>query len=42
LYEETVSKGNSQIIYLGFTYRFGKSTKNEKQKEEFKFEDSIK
>jgi len=42
LYEETTSKRNSQIIYLGFTYRFGKSAKKENQKEEFKFEDTIK
>jgi len=42
LYEETESKRNSQIIYLGFTYRFGKSANKEKEKEEFKFEDTIK
>ncbi|MCI0494929.1 TonB-dependent receptor [candidate division KSB1 bacterium] len=42
LFEETISKRNSQIIYLGFTYRFGKSAKKENQKEEFEFEDAIK
>jgi len=39
LYEKATSKRNSQIIYLGFTWRFGNSTK---EKDEFKFEDTIK
>jgi outer membrane receptor protein involved in Fe transport len=39
LYQRATSKRNSQIIYLGFTYRFGKTTK--KSDEELKFEDKI-
>jgi outer membrane receptor protein involved in Fe transport len=38
LYQKATSKRNSQIFYLGFTYRFGKS---EEKKEELKFEDTI-
>jgi outer membrane receptor protein involved in Fe transport len=39
LYQKSFRKRNSQIIYVGFTYRFGKSSK--KQTEEFKFDDNI-
>jgi outer membrane receptor protein involved in Fe transport len=39
LYQKSSRKRNSQIIYLGFTYRFGKSAK--KQTEELKYDDSI-
>jgi hypothetical protein len=39
LYQKESRKRNSQIIYLGFTYRFGKFEKN--QAEELKFDDSI-
>ncbi len=38
LYQNAASKRNSQIFYLGFTYRLGKS---EEKKEELKFEDTI-
>ena len=38
LYEKATSTRNSQIIYLGFTYRFGRATKEEK---ELKFEDNL-
>jgi outer membrane receptor protein involved in Fe transport len=37
LYEKTTRKRTSQIVYLGFVYRFGGSTN--KDKSEFKFED---
>jgi outer membrane receptor protein involved in Fe transport len=40
LYETATSKRNSQIIYFGFTYHFGKSV--EKEKEGLEFEDTIK
>jgi outer membrane receptor protein involved in Fe transport len=39
LYQKAFRKRNSQIIYVGFTYRFGKSSK--KQIEEFKYDDNI-
>ena len=39
LYQNAVSKRNSQIIYLGFTYRFGNSGR--KEHVSFKFEDKI-
>ena len=39
LYEKTVSKRNSQIIYLGFSYRFG--TNGEHKKEKLEFDDKI-
>jgi len=39
LYEKSMSKRNSQILSIGFSYRFGKSGK--KEEAEFKFEDSI-
>ncbi len=39
LYQNAVSKRNSQIIYLGFTYRFGNM--EQKEKTQFKFEDKI-
>ncbi len=39
LYEKAVSKRNSQIIYLGFSYRFG--TNGEHEKEKLEFDDKI-
>jgi len=39
LYQKESRKRNSQIIYIGFTYRFGKFVK--KQTEELKYDDSI-
>ena len=39
LYQEVSSKRNSQIIYFGFTYRFGTSVKKAEKKLEF--EDKI-
>jgi len=38
LYQKTAGKRKSQIIYLGFTYRFGKSGK--KSNDELKFDES--
>ncbi|MDD5570836.1 MAG: TonB-dependent receptor [Bacteroidales bacterium] len=39
LYQKTTGKRKSQIIYLGFTYRFGKS--NKKNGEELKFDEKM-
>jgi Outer membrane protein beta-barrel family len=39
LYQKTVSKRNSQIFYLGLTYRFG--TNNEPEKGNLEFDDKI-
>ncbi len=40
LFQKTIYGRNSQIIYLGFTYRFGKKFQKQKA-EELKFEDEI-
>lgn len=39
LWQKSTRKRDSQIVYVGFTYRFGSSLK--KQKEDLKFDDSI-
>lgn len=39
LYRNTTYKRNSQIVYLGFTYRFGKAFNTKKDR--FSFEDNI-
>jgi len=39
LYQESTQKRVSQILYLGFTYRFGKSSKN--KAEDLKFDNNI-
>jgi hypothetical protein len=39
LYDKASKKRKSQIIYIGFTYRFGKSTK--KTSDDIKFDDKI-
>ena len=38
LYQKTTARRKSQIIYVGFTYRFGKSAK--KSAEELKFDEA--
>ena len=40
LYQKTTYGRNSQIIYLGFTYRFGKRFQKKKA-EDLQFEDEI-
>jgi outer membrane receptor protein involved in Fe transport len=39
LFQKSVRKRNAQIIYLGFTYRFGENAKKETQ--DLKFDDAI-
>jgi len=39
LYQKSIQKRVSQIVYLGFTYRFGKTSKN--KAEDLKFDNSI-